>query len=111
MAPFTRYFAQMIALLPAVQAMSGRVLMRFLFGSSVVIAAPGPQFLPECVEHMRDVVVELLARKRARGGQLRIAVDRVTPRGEDRRLAVGQMPRQAGQLFIDLVGAVHWSAG
>src|SRR6188474_1092815 len=97
----------MVALLPTVQTVGGRVFLRFLAGFGVIVRDPRAQLVSERVQHMRNMVVQLLAGQRRSGGQLRIAFYGIAPCLQDRRLARGELRGQIGELRMELVVAVH----
>src|SRR5256885_14317577 len=71
---------QVIALLPAVQAVGGGLLaIDRRLGSACRGTAEGPQLLLERGQHGRNVIVQLGAGKRLAGGQCRVPPDGLAP--------------------------------
>src|SRR4051812_45759468 len=99
----------MVTLLPAVQAVGSRVFLRFLTGLSAVIRAASAQLVSERVEHMRNMIVELFARQRRSGGQLRVTFNGVAPALQNHRLPFCEVQGQRRELLVKLISPIHGS--
>ena len=78
--PLAGDFPQVIALLPSLQTVSGRVVVALLDRGGGFRARPRTQTPFVRIELLGDVVVELRARERRGRRQFRVAVDRFAPR-------------------------------
>jgi len=109
-APFTGHFSQVVALLPALQAVAGSFLLALLFRRGTLLARPHMQPALEGVQQCGNVVVELRAWKRGRGGQFRVVIHGLAPRLQDGHPPRSQVRSQCRQLFISFLRAIHLSA-
>ncbi len=104
--PLARYFAQPIALLPALQAMR-RGIVPPLLVIAWRIVRPRLQFSLEQIEHVRNVIVKLRAWQRIGGRQLRVGIGSGAPRLQYDLPARAQMRRDGIQFFVDVLCASH----
>ena len=81
--PFAQDLAQAVALLPAVEAVSGRTLLLLDRSLLPIHTAASGQLALEGVEDLGNAVVELNARESRCRGDLRISLRCLAPRGED----------------------------
>jgi hypothetical protein len=81
--PFAQDLAQTVALLPAVETVSGRILLLLVRQLLLVRTAAGGQLALEGVEDLGNAVVELNTRESRCGRELGIPCRRLAPRGED----------------------------
>jgi hypothetical protein len=81
--PFAQDLAQAVALLPAVEAVSGRTLLLLDRQLLLVHATAGGQLALEGVEDLGNAVVELNARESRCRRDLGISLRCLAPRGED----------------------------
>src|SRR5665213_67361 len=106
-APLPAHFAQVVALLPALQAVRGRVvLVRFLERAQLP-AGDDQQFFAVGVQQLGDVIVQLRTRQRGACHHFRIAFDGLAPCLHDRFAARSQVGGQRRQLLVDLLRVVH----
>ena len=94
---FAHHLAQVVALLPAVQAVGGSVLAR-CFG--LLRGAGITQLALEGGQHRRNVIVELGARQGVALGQCRVAADRLAPGLHDCRPTLCQVSCEIGQFGV-----------
>jgi hypothetical protein len=107
MTPLTHGFALVVALLPTVQTVFARALLLLRESIFPVRCIFGLQAALEGVEHLRNVVVELRARKTRRGSQLRIQFHCVLPTAQDIAAPRREMLGQGGKFGFDLIEIAH----
>ncbi len=106
-APLTHRLGLVVALLPTVQPVLSRGVCLLLARLSAIGRVLGGKPPFERVQDRWNVIDELRASNRGRGGQVRIRIDRASPGAEDRLASQGQIGSQVLERVGRLIGVVH----
>src|SRR4030095_9138471 len=110
MSPLVHDFTLAIAELPPMQTVPCRALLLFLSGLHSPIRTFSGQLALECIQYLRDMIVELGSRNSGHGRKGRVAFRGAAPRLQDGATARTQVPSQSSQLLFCLLHSLPWRA-
>src|SRR5262245_61648203 len=100
MPPLVHDFTLAIAELPPMQTVLRGTFLLFLSGLHAPSGTFSGQLVLECIQDLRDMIVELGSRESGHGRQCRVAVRSASPRFQDHRTPRTQMRSQSSQLLF-----------
>src|SRR4030095_4074047 len=103
MSPLVHDFTLAIAELPPMQTVPCRALLLFLSGLHSPIRTFSGQLALECIQYLRDMIVELGSRNSGHGRKGRVAFRGAAPRFQDGPTSRTQVRSQSSQLLFCLL--------
>jgi hypothetical protein len=100
-APFAHRLADVVSLLPAMQAVLGRIALLLALGLRGRAHSHGAQLAGEIIDDARNVIIERAGGKPRAGRELRIVADRIAPLLQQRLPPLHEPGREGIQLLLN----------